>query len=47
MSEYEKVGLVPYENSGKRPMLRLAAFAVLLLSTSVALLLCWKEHFGR
>jgi hypothetical protein len=47
MSDYKKVGLVPYENSGKRPMLRLAALAVLLLSTSVALLLCWKEHFGR
>jgi hypothetical protein len=47
MSDYEKVGLIPYENSGKRPLLRLAALAVLLLSTGAALFLCWKEHFGR
>jgi hypothetical protein len=47
MGDIEKVGLIPYENSGKRPILRLAAFAVLLLSTGVALFLCWKEHFSR
>jgi|SRR5580692_10279197 hypothetical protein len=47
MSLDDKVGLVPYENSGKRPILRVAAFAVLLLSTSAAVLLCWNGHFGR
>jgi hypothetical protein len=47
MGDIDKVGFIPYENSGKRPILRFAALAVLLLSIGVALFLCWKEHFSR
>jgi hypothetical protein len=47
MSDSEKVGLIPYENSGKRGILRFASVAVLLLATGMALLLCWRRHFSR
>ena len=45
MSDFEKEGWIPYENSGKRGILRLASFVLPSLVTIMSLLICWRQHF--
>jgi hypothetical protein len=45
MSDYEKEGWIPYENAGKRGILRLASFVLPALVTVISLLICWRRHF--
>ena len=47
MSDFEKEGWIPYENSGKRGILRLASFALPSLMTISMLLVCWRQHFVK
>jgi hypothetical protein len=47
MSDFEKEGWIPYENSGKRGILRLASFALPSLMTISMLLICWRQHFVK
>jgi hypothetical protein len=47
MSDFEKEGRAPYENSGKRGILRLASFALPSVVTILSLLICWRRHFDK
>lgn len=47
MSDSEKEGWIPYENSGKRGILRLASFLLPAFVIIISLLICWRRHFVR
>lgn len=47
MSDFEKEGWIPYENSGKRGILRLASFVLPSVVTISSLLICWRRHFDK
>jgi hypothetical protein len=45
MRDFEKEGWIPYENSGKRGILRLASFVLPSVVTILSLIICWRRHF--
>jgi len=47
MNDSEKEGWIPYENSGKRGILRLASVVLPALVTVMSLLICWRQHFVK
>jgi hypothetical protein len=47
MSDSEKEGWIPYDNSRKRGILRLASFVLPALVTIMSLLICWRRHFDK
>jgi hypothetical protein len=47
MSDSEKEGWIPYDNSGKRGILRFASYVLPALVTIISLLICWRRHFDR
>jgi hypothetical protein len=47
MSDFEKEGWIPYENSEKRGILRLTSFVLPSVVTILLILVCWRRHFDK